>query len=301
MHHHETESSSSTIFIVILLNIAITVGEFIAGIMSSSLALLSDSLHNLSDVFSLFITYAGQKMAKGRISEKRTYGYRRAEIIAAFTNVVILIGVGGFLISEAIGRFSHPSRVAPQVIIGGGIASIIINSISVILLHRGAKHSLNIRSSYLHLLTDVLTSLAVVIGGILIQITGIQMIDPIISLLISLFILSAAIKLLKRILGILMQFAPPDFSVEKVREIASQFKEISNLHHLHVWQLNEREIHMEAHVDFKEDLPLSRVTSIIDELSRRLNQQLHVTHITLQPEYGASDDKSLIIKKLKDD
>ncbi len=298
MHQHK--SGAASLFLVIILNIAITVGEFIAGIIGGSLALISDSLHNLSDVFSLFITYFGQKISHKKISEQKTYGYRRAEIIAALTNVVILMAVGGFLISEAIIRFSHPSKVTPDLIIWGGFASIIINTLSVIILHRDARHSLNIKSAYLHLFTDVLTSIAVVIGGIAIEITNFFKIDAFIAILISIFIMVTSLKMLGRILGILMQFAPPDFPVEKVEEIASQFREISNIHHLHIWQLNEREIHMEAHVDFRNDIPISKVSETISKLSNEIQRQLNIAHITLQPEYGTKDDKSLIIKELKD-
>ncbi len=293
-HHHHHDLGGTKLLIAIVLNIIITVAQLIGGIVSGSLALLSDALHNFSDVMALFISWAAHRMAHKEADATKTFGYKRAEIVAALFNASVLVGIGVYLIYESSLRLIDPEPVVSSWVISMGLLGIVVNGGSIWLLEADAHDNMNIKAAYLHLLGDVLTSVAVVIGGVAIYYWELYWIDPLISILIALYLIIASIGLIRETTGVLMQFAPASVNLNDVESALCAHPAIANAHHMHLWRLDDHAIHLEAHLDFNDDLPLSAATETIEQIEAELREQFGITHTTFQCEYGRSDDKSII-------
>ncbi|SFV50514.1 Cobalt-zinc-cadmium resistance protein CzcD [hydrothermal vent metagenome] len=294
-HHHHHEVSGKNLFITIVLNLIITASQIIGGIISGSLALLSDAMHNFSDVLALFIAYFANRLASRPNTKTRTFGYKRAEILAALFNASVLMGIAFFLIVEAFHKFYHPEPINSSWVIWLGVLSIVLNSASVLLVKDDAHENMNIKAAYLHLLTDVMTSVAVVIGGLLMHYFALFWVDPLISAFIALYLIWASFGLIKESSAILMQFTPEGVDVEAVAKSIAKEPEIKNAHHLHIWRLDDNHIHLEAHLDFKEDVLLSTSNAVIERLEKRLHDEFDIEHTTFQCEYNRDDDKGVVV------
>ncbi len=295
-HHHHHHSRGRNLLISIVLNILITISQIIGGVISGSLALLSDALHNLSDVVSLLISYIAARLAGKDASMKRTFGYKRAEIIAAFVNSSTLIVVAVILIKEAIERFIEPQEIESNLVIWLSLVAILGNGFSVLLIRKDTHNNMNMQSAYLHLLTDMMASVAVLIGGILMKFFAIYWIDPLLTILIALYLIYMGYSLLKASTKVLMLFTPEHIEVNKIVETIGQLNHIKNVHHVHIWQLNEEEIHLEAHVDFTKDIPLSEFDGILDMIEEKVKAEFGINHVNIQPEFGKCDSKKVIVQ-----
>ncbi len=293
-HHHHHDVSGKNLFITILLNVIITVSQIVGGILSGSLALLSDAMHNFSDVLALIIAYVANRLAARPNSQSKTFGYKRAEILAALFNASVLIGIAIFLIIESFHKFYHPEAINSLWVIGLGTLSIILNAASVLLVKDDAHDNMNIKAAYLHLLTDVMTSVAVVGGGVLMYYFGLFWIDPVISALIAVYLIWASFGLVKESSAILMQFTPEEINLEEVIASIEAEEKIANVHHIHIWKLSDHRIHLEAHLDFKEDLALSESNAIIIDLEKKLHDSFEIEHTTFQCEFERDDAKDII-------
>lgn len=294
-HSHSHSISGKNIGIAIFLNILITISQIVGGIISGSVALLTDALHNFSDVVSLFLSYFTNRLAKRKSTPKQTYGYKRAEILSAFVNSVTLIAIAIYLIVEAVERFLNPEPVKADLVIYFALGSVIINFISVLLLHKDAKDSINMRSAYLHLLTDVMTSIAVMIGGILMKYFDIYRIDSILSIMIAIYLIFSSYKLLWTSIKILMQFTPQDIDIYDISDQITAVAGIKNVHHVHFWQLNDKDLFFEAHIDLEKDITITEFQEILIEIETILHKR-NITHFNIQPEYNRYDSKNLIIQ-----
>ena len=295
-HHHHHEVSGKNLFITIILNIIITLSQIIGGIMSGSLALLSDAMHNFSDVLALVIAYIANQLAARPNTESQTFGYKRAEIIAALFNASVLIGIAVFLIVEAFHKLYHPEAINSTWVIGLGLLSILLNAASVLLVKNDAQESVNIKAAYLHLLTDVMTSVAVVGGGLLMYYFHLFWVDPVVSLLIALYLIRASIDLLKESTSILMQFTPDEIELENVVHSITSFPEIKNIHHIHLWKLDDHRVNLEAHLDLNDNITLEASDKVIDRLDEKLHREFGIDHTTFQCEYNRDDDKSIVVQ-----
>lgn len=295
-HSHHHDLNSRNLLISIFLNIAITVAQVIGGIVSGSLALLSDALHNFSDVISLIISWIANKLVKKKASLKRTFGYKRAEILAAFINAATLIVVAVLLIFEAIERFRNPQEIESNLVIWLSIIAILGNGFSVLLLKKNADNNMNLKSAYLHLLTDMLASVAVLIGGLLMKYYEIWWIDSVLTLVIAVYLVVMGWDLLKNSFKVLMLFTPDSTSVKSIIEDIQTIDAVKNVHHVHIWQLNEEEIHLEAHIDFKKDIRLSQFDVILNSIEELIYHKYDINHINIQPEYGKCDAKDVIVQ-----
>ncbi|MFA8299800.1 MAG: cation diffusion facilitator family transporter [Hyphomicrobiales bacterium] len=296
-HHHHHDVRGKNLFITIILNVIITVAQVIGSFVSGSLALLSDALHNFSDVMSLVISWIANKMSKTPPDDKKTFGYKRAEIIAALINAVTLLIIAIFLVKEAISRFGSPVKIESTTVIVLAALSIVLNGASVLLVSKDAKHSMNMRSAYLHLFTDMMTSVAVMIGGIVMSLWNISWIDDVLSIIIAIYLIIVSWRLVIETLKILMQFTPAGIKVHTICEELQTIKHVSNVHHVHTWQLNDNQIHFEAHIDFKENMDLREAGDVLKNIRDILNEKYGITHTTLQPEYKVNDNKSIIVNK----
>ena len=282
--------------ISIVLNVVVTIAQIIGGIVSGSLSLLSDAVHNFSDVLSLIISFLANRLSRKKASTNRTFGYKRAEIIAAFVNSATLMVVSLFLIVEAIERFLAPREVASNWVIWLSVLAILVNGFSVVLLKKDAVVNMNMKSAYLHLLTDMMASIAVLVGGLLMKFYAIFWIDPLLTLVIALYLIYVGYDLLKESTKVLMLFTPKSIAVQEIVSSICEIKEIKNVHHVHVWQLNEEEIHLEAHVDFKEDIKLSEFDVILEGIEELVYHKYGINHVNIQPEFGKCDTKKIIVQ-----
>jgi cobalt-zinc-cadmium efflux system protein len=294
-HHHHHDVSGKNLFITIVLNVIITVSQIIGGIFSGSLALLSDAMHNFSDVMALVIAYVAHRLAARESTNERTFGYKRAEIIAALFNASVLIGIAVFLIIEAFHKFYHPEAINSVWVIGLGLLSIVLNAASVLLIKDDAHGNMNIKAAYPHLLTDVMTSVAVVGGGVLMYYFVLFWIDPLISVLIALYLIWASFGLVMESSAVLMQFTPKGIDIDEIAAFIEQNEKIKNVHHIHVWKLDDHRIHLEAHLDFNEDLRISESNAVIENLEHKLHDNFEIEHTTFQCEYNRDDNKNRIV------
>ena len=293
MHNHSKENknvSGKNILIVIILNLIITISEIIAGILSGSLSIISDAMHNLSDVFAIFISYIAILISKKEKNYKNTFGYKRVEILTATINSVFLIIVSVFLFKEAFIRLQNPIVINTNIIMIVATIALIGNLISVVILNRGSKESINIKSAYLHLIMDTLSSVAVILGGILINIFKIYWIDSVLTIIIGIYILFISIKLLKQIVNVLMQSTPVNIKITDVIIELKKIDFIKDVHHIHVWSLDGEETYLEAHVNVS-DIKVSETKPILEEIEHVLMNHFDIHHVTIQFESTICDNK----------
>lgn len=295
-HHHPKLSGKNLLF-TILLNVGITVAQLIGGFVSGSLALLSDAVHNLSDVLALIISYVANRLSNRRKQNLgQTFGYKRAEIIAAFFNAATLIVIAVFLAIEAIKRLTNPIEIGSNLVIWLALVGILGNGLGVLLLKKDAEHNLNMKSAYLHLMTDMLTSVAVLIGGLLMKFHQIYWVDAVLTIIISVYLIYMSWRIFVDSLKILMLFAPDHIIIKDVEKAILEISKIRNIHHVHVWQLNDHTIHFEAHIEFKKDVKLSEFDIICAKIEHLLAHKFEIHHSNLQPEFERDDNKEFIIQ-----
>jgi cobalt-zinc-cadmium efflux system protein len=294
--HSHTELTGKNLLFSIFLNIGITVAQIIGGLISGSLSLLSDALHNFSDVLSLIISYIANKIAGRDASFNKTFGYKRAEIIAAFVNAASLIVIAAILIKSAIERFINPQEIESGLVIWMAILAIAGNGFSVLLMRKDSKANMNMRSAYLHLLTDMLASVAVLIGGLLMKFYQVYWVDSLLTLGIAVYLIFVGVKLLKESVQVLMLFTPKDIVINDIVNHANKIEGIKNIHHIHIWQLNENEVHLEAHIDLLNDISISEFDGLLEELESVFTKDFGINHINIQPEYEKPDSKDIIVQ-----
>jgi cobalt-zinc-cadmium efflux system protein len=293
-HHHEVKGKN--LLFSIVLNIVITVAQIIGGVLSGSLALISDALHNFSDVLSLVFSYIANVLSKKKASLNQTFGYKRAEIIAAFVNAITLIIVAIYLIFEASQRFFHPEVIKSNLVIWMSLLGIVANGLSALMLKKDADHNLNMKSAYIHLFTDMMASVAVLVGGILMKYYQIYWIDSVLTFAIAIYLIYIGYDLLIDSTRILMLFTPSNIDIEKIIDEVHQISGVNKLHHIHVWHLNEHELHLEAHLDCAEDIKMSEFNDLLHEIEQVLLDKFHINHINIQPEFNKEDSKDFIVQ-----
>ena len=294
--HHEHDLKGRNLILSILLNIVITVAQIIGGLLSGSLSLLSDALHNFSDVISLIVSYVANKLSQRKASLQRTFGYKRAEILAAFINASTLVIVAILLIIEAFKRYQHPQEIESDLVIWLSLLGIIANGLSVLLLKKDAKTNMNMKSAYLHLLTDMLASVAVLIGGLLMKFYSLFWVDSVLTFAIALYLIYVGYDLLKESTKAIMLFTPDHINVETVVKCVNNIENVKKIHHIHIWNLSDNELHLEAHLDLIEDVTTSEFNQILEDIEELLHQQFNINHITIQPEFNKKDSKDIIVQ-----
>jgi len=286
---HNHEHTARNLAITVILNGIITIGQFAGGIISGSLALMSDALHNLSDVISVLLAYLAHRIGLRPQTRNSTFGYKRAEILAAFINAMSLIAISIYLLVEAGKRFLNPKEVDYRWMLGLGILGFIANGLSVLILQHNKEENLNIRAAYLHLIGDALTSLAVIVGAVVIWLFKVYWIDPLVTVLISAYIFVHTFQIMKESVGILMQFSPPEIDQQKVIDTLQEIEEIRSVHHVHIWQLSDHKFYFEAHLVLLKNQPVSETNVITIKAKQLLNSRYGITHTTFQYEYTSGE------------
>jgi len=294
IHSHDHYGlKGRNLIITIWLNIVITLFQAVGAFISGSLSLLSDALHNLSDVFALIISLIAEKLSKRKSTGSKTFGYKRAEILAALINSSSLIIIAIFLIREAFLRILSNSGIVIKAewVIGLAALGILVNGLSVLVLKKHTDDSLNIKSAYLHLFSDMLSSVAVLIGGIFMLLKQIYWIDSVLTIFIGLYLLYSSWGIFVSSLKILMHFTPEGIDSYEIKHQLELIKDVYNVHHIHIWNLNDRQIHFECHADLCRNLTISEINPIHEQIRKILQKKYGIDHITVQFEYRNCGDK----------
>ena len=296
-HHHIPENddkgTSLRLWISIVLNLIITIAEVIGGIVANSLALLSDALHNLSDTTSLGISLIARKISRKDADKSRTFGYKRAEIIGAFINLLTLVIIALFLIKEGVERFVDPREIQGSVMLIVAVIGLLGNVGTAWVLMGRFKSSINLKSVFIHIVSDALSSVGVIIGGWLILQYGVYWVDSLLTLIIGAYILAHSYGMLRTTIDILMESTPREIDWDKVNALMEEADGVQGVHHLHIWRLDEQNICLEAHVVInKRDL--EALESIKTQLKEKLNQRFNINHTTLEFEFEPCEESNLL-------
>jgi cation diffusion facilitator family transporter len=296
-HHHCThraeERGGSGLLLALAFNFIIPVAQIAGGIYAHSIALISDAIHNFSDFTAILIAYIAYRISKKGASLHNTFGYRRAEILAAVINVAILIGASGVILYEAVIRLRNPGPVSGYIVIAVAGIGVLGNGLSAWMLHRESKHSLNVRGAFLHLMGDLFTSVAVLVNGIVLLFEPWYWIDPLLSILIVVFILKNCWLILKEAGLILMNATPRGMDILKIRESVGKIPGVFGVHYLHVWQMSSSSIAFSAHIVVHDQL-VSQTEILAETIRYHLLQHFKIDHPILQFETSACGNGSLL-------
>ncbi|GAB4311125.1 MAG: cation diffusion facilitator family transporter [Bacteroidales bacterium] len=295
MHKTSVQYHQKNLAWVLLLNLSITVAQIIGGLISGSMALVGDALHNFSDAGAILLAWVAIRLTEVNATSTRTFGFKRAEIIAALINGATLLGISVWLIIEAIDRWGAVKEIGSDWVISLAVLSIFINGLSAWLLRKGAKTSLNLRAAYIHLFTDLLTSFAVLAGGLMYKYYHFYWLDPPLTIVIAGYVAWSAVSVLKKSISIMMMFAPDHTDTGKIINDICTLKSIKGIHHVHLWQLNDRQVHFEAHVEFEANCSLEEAGRVMEQISALLAEKYHIHHTTLQPEYDPPHKRDVIV------
>jgi cobalt-zinc-cadmium efflux system protein len=279
-HHHHTHhlSVDNKLSWAAGINIILTIAQIIAGVFSGSLALIADALHNLSDAAAMVLALVARKIGRRHADQKRTYGYKKVETLAAFTNFITLILIGLWLAYEAVTRFFMPQTVDGWIVVWVAGLAILINGATAWLTYKDSKNSQNIRAAFLHNLTDMFSSVGVVIAGVCILMFGWAWIDPLMTLIISAYVLWYAVKDLPKICNILIDGVPDEIDMSKITDEIQKIDGITDIHHIHIRHLSEHSYAFEAHIvsnGFFEH-------EVIKKAIKEKLHHLHIEHSTLE-------------------
>jgi len=283
-HHHHVDvedTSGARLLITLVLNLVIPVAQVIGGVYAHSMALLSDAAHNFSDFAAILIAYFAHLVGKKGASVHNTFGYRRVEVMAAVINVVILLGASCFIVYEAVERFQHPQSVLGKIVIWLACVGIVGNGFSAILLHRGSGHNLNVRGAFLHMMGDFLTSVAVLVSGIVLLFRPWYWLDPLLSLVIVVFILKNCWSILKEATGILMNATPRGMDIQEIRDYLESMPGVCGVHYLHAWNVSSASIAFSCHIQVEDQL-VSDTEALAQTIRRELHERFDIDHPILQ-------------------
>jgi cobalt-zinc-cadmium efflux system protein len=285
-HTHFQDTTRQTIarlWLSLALTAVFVIIELGAGWVANSLVLLTDAAHNFTDVVALALTGGALRLTVQPANSGKTFGYHRAGILAALVNSTLLALIALGIFYEAYRRLVSPPQVTTSILIGVGAVGVGINVLTAWLVERGSRGDLNVRTAFLHLLGDVASSLGAVLAGVMIRLTGLNWIDPLVSLLIGLLILWNAWTIVRASLNILMESTPADIDVEAMVKDIRTVPGVRGVHDLHVWSLTLSLRTLSAHL-VTDDVPISVGAKIQEEVSRVLNDKYGINHATLQLE-----------------
>lgn len=282
-HHHHGGSGDRRVLWAVIVNIVLTVAQIIGGLIAGSLSLIADALHNFSDAISLVIAYGARRVARRPSDAAMTYGYVRAEIVAALINYTTLIVVGLYLVYEALLRFADPQPIEGWIVVAVAGIALVIDIITAMLTFALSKQSMNIRAAFLHNVADALGSIGVIVAGTLILLYDWRIIDPLVTLAIAGYILWQAFAEIGGAIRILMLGTPPDINVEALIAALRQIDGVEGVHHLHVWAISEHQNALDAHIVVA-DGAHEEAAAIKQRIRSVLSADFSIHHATLEIE-----------------
>ncbi len=285
-HDHGTENmGDGKLIAAVGVNVLLTFAQVVGGVLSGSLSLIADALHNLSDAASLGIALFARKIGRKPADELKTFGYKRAEVIAALINLTTLVIIGLYLIYEALWRFAEPKEIEGwTVVIVAGIA-LAVDIATAVLTYTMSKNSMNIKAAFLHNVSDALASVGVIIAGTLILLYGWYWVDTLLTLVIAGYVLWQGFTMLPKTIHLLMEGTPEHLSIDEVIAAMEAMEGVKNVHHVHIWQLDEQHNALEAHVVADSEMPAD-IEKVKAALKAMLSEQFDVGHSTLEFEYA---------------
>ncbi|OWZ25617.1 cation diffusion facilitator family transporter [Wolbachia endosymbiont of Wuchereria bancrofti] len=288
---HSAAESKRLIYSIII--VAITMfTEIAGGIISHSLALLSDAGHMLTDLFALALSWIAHKFSAKKSDLQRSYGYHRLQIIAAFVNGLTLFLIAVIIIIESVKRFIFPINIEWKIMLIIATLGLVANIIVFFILHDKCESNINIRSAVLHVIGDILGSVAAILASIIIMLTGWQIVDPILSIFVSVIILNSGYKILKNSCHILLEGAPEGISAEEIKsKIISELPEVIDVHHIHAWSLSDNYFIITMHAKVKEN---TQRTDILYEIKKILLDRFEIAHSTVEIEHDECADNKIL-------
>lgn len=291
-HAHDLRQQSTggkrDLLIALSITLLMMIAEVIGGLLSNSLALLSDAGHMLTDNLALLLSFFAMKFATMPATEKRTFGFYRLEILAALINGIILVVISLYIIYQAYLRLINPQRVEGMLMLIVAVIGLVANIIGAVVLMKHSHSNLNIRGAYLHIVGDAFSSVGVVIGGVIILYTGWYLIDPILSILISFVIIYGAWALVKESVSILLESVPSHIDIETVATEIGKVRGVREAYHIHVWTITSGVHAMSAHVLIDDQL-VSRSRDLIEDIRTLLAEKFKILHSTIQLECERCD------------
>jgi cobalt-zinc-cadmium efflux system protein len=294
-HEHftaPTRSITRRLALSLVITLAFVLVEVLAGIFANSLALLTDAAHNFTDALALALTGWALWVTTKPAHAGKTYGYHRAGILVALVNSTTLAVIALGIFYEAWKRFITPPEVRADILIGVGLAAVVVNLVTALLVRRGAERDLNLKSAFLHLMGDVLSTAGAVIAGIVIRFTGWNWLDPLVSVFIGLLILWNAWGILRESLHILMESTPADVDMEALRRDMLAVEGVRGVHDLHVWGITSQMRYLSAHI-LTADVTVSMGAKVQAAIGQMLADRHEVRHATLQLECAECADNGL--------
>lgn len=288
---HENNVTGKRFLAVTLLNAGITVVELLGGLAAGSLALLSDAFHNLGDSVSIVLSYVAQVISKKPETNRQTYGYRRAEILSALVNAAFLLVIAIFLTIEAIRRLHHPQPVNGQLMTIVAVVGLAANFLSAYLLHSGSHESLNIKATYLHVLSDALASVAVIIAGVILIFYPLNWLDPVLTVAVAIYIAYEAWPIVKQTVNILMESAPA-LDYDAIKADLLKIDGIKSIHHIHAWSVDEHRVMFSLHIVCA-DAKLSEIDKLYDQIDQLMLKKYGICHVTIQAECHRDDGEKM--------
>lgn len=286
MHTHVHRHDSNNIGWLILFNLGITAAEYVGGMLSGSLALISDAGHNFSDVLSLILSYIGETLSHRKATKKHSFGLKRTEVAVAFINAVSLCGIGLIIIGEAVKRFSAGRPISLSIMLSVALVGLAGNVLSVAVLKRNKDRNLNMRSLYLHLFYDALSSVFVIIASIAIAITRWITFDLVASVVIAVMMIWSGLGVLRDALHIFMQGVPKGIDFDEVLDAIASIKGVENVHDLHIWAVNSENIFLSCHACVSEEKHSNEINELVQKINILLEERYGITHSAVQFEYA---------------
>ena len=283
-HHHREARTDKGLWVAVSINLLLTFVQVVGGVISGSLSLVADALHNLSDAASLGIALFAKAIGRKPADQYKSFGYQRAEIVAALMNLTILLVVSIYLLFEAFWRIAEPREVSGWIIVVVAGGALFIDIATAYITYRMSKDSLNMKAAFLHNLADALGSIGVILAGVLIIIYQLYWVDTLIAFVISGFVFWQAIKLLPKTIHILMEGTPEDLSSIDIKLAMEKIDLVEDVHHIHVWNIDEHRVALEAHVVVSAS-ELRDVELIKASLKEMLPLNFNINHSTLEFEH----------------
>ncbi len=285
-------STQRNLLIVLSILALVMVVEIIGGILANSLALLSDAGHMLTDILALGLTIFAMRFAQRPPTASKTFGFYRVEILAAFFNGMLLLFISFYIFYEAYQRLVHPQEIKGLFMLVVAAIGLLANGVGITILRKSTQKSLNVKSAFLHIVGDTISSCGVILGGLVILYTGWYLVDPLIGIFIGMLILWGAYSLLRESMDIFLEATPRDIDVEKMLDDLRKIKGVKDVHHLHLWTITSGIYAMSAHV-LIEDLLTSRSAQVLKEIEGLLQGKYSMEHTTIQFESESCGDDLL--------
>ncbi|TMM47068.1 cation diffusion facilitator family transporter [Colwellia ponticola] len=281
-HHHGHDHSHThdgKLSFAVFINILLTVVQIIGGLVSGSLSLIADALHNLSDAGAILIAIVARKIARKPANSNMTYGFKRAEIIGALINSTTLIIVGFYLIYEAISKYFNPEPINGWIVVWIATIALVIDAVTAWLTYRsGVKNNLNLKAVFIHNMSDAFASIVVIVAGTLIILYQWYFVDIIATIAISMYVIYHGLSLAKQTIKILMQAVPDDIDIDELCTVIESITSVKKVNHIHVWQLDDNKKFLEAHVT----LEIDQIDNGIAQIKKILVNQYGIDHSTIE-------------------